>query len=163
MVVANTGLPTGDARPTDAFLGWQRFARETEEFPVGKIISGGCRTALSAQVVAAYDAPFPDDSYKAAARVFPALVPTSTDDPEHAANTRAWEVLGEFDKPWLCAFSDGDPITAGGERAFIRRIPGAAGQPHTTVAGAGHFLQEDQPGPLVEVISQFATRLERPT
>ena len=162
VVVGNTGLPTGDARPTDAFLAWQRFAREAEDFPVGRIVAGGCRTPLAAGVVAAYDAPFPDDSFKAAARVFPALVPTSVDDPEHAANTRAWEALGSFEKPWMCAFSDGDPITAGGERAFIRRIPGASREPHTTVAGAGHFLQEDQPGRLAEVISQFADRVERP-
>lgn len=162
VVVGNTGLPTGDARPTDAFLAWQRFAREAEDFPVGRIVAGGCRAPLAAEVVAAYDAPFPDDSFQAAARVFPALVPTSVDDPEHVANTRAWEALGSFEKPWMCAFSDGDPITAGGERAFIRRIPGASREPHTTVAGAGHFLQEDQPGRLAEVISQFADRVERP-
>ncbi len=114
VVVANTGLPTGDRPPNDAFLSWQRFAAEADHFPVGRIIAGGCKSALPDAVVAAYDAPFPDDSYKAAARVFPSLVPTSATDPEHEANTRAWAVLEGFSKPWLCAFSDGDPITAGG-------------------------------------------------
>lgn len=160
VVVANTGLPTGDAAPTEAFLAWQRFATETEQFPVGQIISGGCTSDLSPEVIAAYDAPFPDDSFKAGARSFPSLVPTSPSDPAHDANTRAWEVLEKFDKPWMCAFSDHDPITAGGERAFIRRVPGAAKEPHTTIAGGGHFLQEDRPSEVAEVISRFATRVE---
>ena len=162
VVVGNTGLPTGDLAPNEAFMAWQKFARETEQFPVGRIIAGGCKSTLSDEVIAAYDAPFPDDSYKSAPRVFPSLVPTSTEDPEHEANTRAWAVLEAFSKPWLCAFSDGDPITAGGERAFIRRVPGASREPHTTVTGAGHFLQEDRPDELARIISEFAARVDRP-
>ncbi len=162
VVVGNTGLPTGDLAPNEAFMAWQRFAREAEQFPVGRIIAGGCKTSLTDEVVAAYDAPFPDDSYKAAPRVFPSLVPTTASDPEHEANTRAWTVLEQFAKPWLCAFSDGDPITAGGERAFIRRVPGAAREPHTTVSGGGHFLQEDRPDELARIISEFAARVDRP-
>jgi haloalkane dehalogenase len=155
LVVANTGLPAGGRKPTDAFLAWQRFARDAVDFPVGAIVNGGCVTDLAPEVVAAYDAPFPDDSYKAGARVFPSLVPTSTDDPAEAANAAAWQVLARFDRPLLCAFSDGDPITRGGERAFLGKVPGAAGQPHTTIVGAGHFLQEDKGAELARVVAEF--------
>ncbi len=155
VVVANTGLPTGDARPTDAFLSWQKFARESEVFPIGKIVSGGCVNRLSPEEIAAYDAPFPDDSYKAGARVFPALVPTSPEDPAHDANVAAWKVLETFDRPFLCTFSDSDPVSKGGERAFLGRVPGAEGQPHTTIEGAGHFLQEDKGEELARLIADF--------
>ncbi len=158
VVVANTGLPTGDARMTDAFLAWQRYSQETEVFHVGGIIKGGCRTELAPEVVAAYDAPFPDDSYTAGARRFPMLVPTSPDDPAGAANRKAWEVLERFDRPFLTAFSDADPVTKGGEGAFQRRVAGAQGQPHTTIAGAGHFLQEDAGEELARVVVDLVSR-----
>jgi haloalkane dehalogenase len=152
IVVANTGLPTGDRSPTDAFLAWQRFSQETEEFPVGPIVNGGCTTDLSPAVIAAYDAPFPDDTYKAGARIFPTLVPTSPDDPAADANRAAWQVLERWDKPLLTAFSDSDPITRGGARPFEKLVPGAQGRPHATIAGAGHFLQEDKGPELAGVI-----------
>ncbi|MEU0503002.1 haloalkane dehalogenase [Nocardia sp. NPDC005998] len=155
VVTANTGLPDGTAKLTDAFLAWQRFSQETPQFPVGAIIENGCRTNLSPEAVAAYDAPFPDESYKAGARAFPLLVPTRPDDPAAAANRRAWEQLARFDKPFLTAFSDGDPITAGGEKVFQRKIPGASGQPHTVIEGAGHFLQEDSGPRLASVVNHF--------
>lgn len=155
VVVANTGLPTGERAPTEAFLAWQNFALTTTDFPVGRIISGGCASKLDEAVVAAYDAPFPDDSYKAGARALPSLVPTSPEDPAHDANTKAWEVLRTFDRPFLCAFSDGDPITKGGERAFLGQVPGAEGQPHTTIEGGGHFLQEDKGEELARLIVEF--------
>ncbi|MGH9302049.1 MAG: haloalkane dehalogenase, partial [Acidimicrobiales bacterium] len=110
---------------------------------------------LSPEVVAAYDAPFPDDSFMAGARSFPALVPTSPDDPASSANRTAWESLARFDRPWLTAFSDGDPITAGGEAIFRRIVPGAKGQPHVTIQGAGHFLQEDKGVELAGVVADF--------
>jgi haloalkane dehalogenase len=155
VVVANTGLPTGEGKPTDAFLAWQKFALETDNFPVGRIIGGGCATPPGDAVVAAYDAPFPEEDYKVAARVLPSLVPTSPDDPAHDANVAAWEVLAKFERPFLCAFSDGDPITKGGERAFLRSVPGTNGQPHTTIEGGGHFLQEDKGEQLAQVINDF--------
>jgi len=155
IVVANSGLPTGDRPPTDAFLAWQRFSQEAEEFPVGGIVNGGCTSSLTPEVIAGYDAPFPDDSYKAGARVFPTLVPTSPDDPAADANRAAWRVLEHWDKPVLTAFSDGDPITRGGARPFESRIPGAQGQAHATITGAGHFLQEDRGPELAAVIVDF--------
>jgi haloalkane dehalogenase len=155
LVVANTGLPTGDRPPTDAFLAWQRFSQEAEEFPVGGIVNGGCTSTLTPDVIAGYDAPFPDDTYKAGARVFPVLVPTSADDPAADANRAAWRVLERWDKPVLTAFSDGDPITRGGARPFQSRIPGAHGREHPTIEGAGHFLQEDRGPELARVIIDF--------
>jgi haloalkane dehalogenase len=154
VVVGNSGMPTGDRPPNQAFLNWQQFARETPVFPVGRIIGGGTVNPLDDDVVAAYDAPFPDDSYKAGARSFPTLVPTSPDDPAHDDNVAAWEVLNRFEKPFLCAFSDSDPITKGGERQF-EGVVGAKGQPHTTIEGAGHFLQEDKGEVLAQVIADF--------
>jgi haloalkane dehalogenase len=155
VVVGNTGLPTGDGRITEAFLSWQRFSQETPDFDVGVIVSMGVATPMSDEVRAAYNAPFPDDSYKVGARAFPLLVPTRPDDPAADANRAAWDVLRAWDKPFLTAFSDGDPITAGGDRVFQEQVPGAAGQPHVTVASAGHFLQEDKGPELAEVIARF--------
>jgi haloalkane dehalogenase len=155
VVAANTALPTGDFPLGEAFLRWQRFARESPVFDIGRIVSGGTVGELPADVIAAYDAPFPDDSYKAGARVFPSLVPTSSDDPAHDANTAAWDALRAYDRPFLCAFSDCDPIFRGVEAMFIDRVPGTAGQPHTTIEGAGHFLQEDKGEQLARVIAGF--------
>lgn len=155
VVVGNTGMPTGEAKPSEAFLRWQKFSQTAEQFPIGGIVSGGCATALTPEVVAAYDAPFPDDTYKAGARILPSLVPTGVDDPAHHDQVAAWAVLSKFDRPWLCAFSDKDPVTAGGERAFLRAVPGCDGQPHVTIEGGGHFLQEDKGPELAKVIANF--------
>ncbi len=155
VVAANTFLPTGERPAGDAFLAWQKFSQETPEFTVGRIVNGGCTTELSSEVIAAYDAPFPDDSYKAGARQFPMLVPTSTEDPASVANIKAWESLHAFTKPFLCAFSDRDPITAGADRVLRAEIPGCAGQPHTTIEGGGHFLQEDRGPELARIVASF--------
>ncbi len=155
VVVGNTGLPTGHGAPSEAFLAWQSFSQSADDFPVGAIIGAGCTTELSADVVAAYDAPFPDDAFKAGPRAMPALVPTSTADPASAANIAAWEVLGSFERPLLTAFSDGDPITAGGAAPFESKVPGAQGQQHSVIKGGGHFLQEDRGPQLASVIDRF--------
>jgi haloalkane dehalogenase len=155
VVAANTFLPTGDTPPGEAFLAWQKFSQEAPEFPVGRIVNGGCTTELSEAVIAAYDAPFPDDRYKAGARQFPTLVPTSPDDPASPANRAAWEVLRKFERPFLTSFSDKDAITRGGDRAFQRDVPGCEGQPHTTIEGGGHFLQEDRGEELARVVAAF--------
>jgi haloalkane dehalogenase len=155
VVAANTFLPTGDRDPGDAFRAWRSFSQEVETFPTGVIVNGGCTTDLSPAVIAAYDAPFPDESYKEGARQFPLLVPAAPDDPAAPDNRDAWEVLERFDRPFLCAFGDSDPITAGADRVLIQRIPGAAGQPHTTIAGGGHFIQEDRGVELARVVNDF--------
>ena len=155
VVVANTGLPTGDSKPSEAFLRWRQYSQITPRFHVGGIVKGACQTELSPEVIAAYDAPFPDERYKAGAKQFPLLVPIAPDDPASEANRAAWKVLQRWNKPLLTAFSDGDPVTAGGERAFQRLVPGAQGQPHVTIHGAGHFLQEDKGEELARVVVDF--------
>ena len=155
VVVANSFLPTGDRDPGDAFRMWREFSQTVPEFSCSAVVGMGCVTPLPHEVLAAYDAPFPDQSFVAGARQFPALVPASPDDPEAPANRTAWEVLERFDRPVLCAFSDQDPITRGADRTILERIPGAAGQSHTTVEGGGHFLQEDCGERLVEIVSGF--------
>jgi len=155
VVAANTFLPTGDRDPGDAFLAWQKFSQETRTFRVGRIVNGGCVTELPEDVVAAYDAPFPDETYKEGARQFPLLVPTSPSDPAAEPNRRAWEVLSKFDKPFLTAFSDSDPITGGADRVLQETIPGTKGRSHTTFAGGGHFLQEDVGEELARVVVDF--------
>lgn len=153
--MGNTGLPTGDERPNEAFLAWQQYSQSTPTFDVGRIVAGGCTRGLDDAEVAAYDAPFPDDTFKEGPRQMPALVPTSPTDPAAGANRAAWEALSRFERPFLCCYSDGDAITRGADRKFLERIPGAAGQPHTTIEGAGHFLQEDAGEALAEVLAGF--------
>lgn len=155
IVVANGFLPTGDNPPGEAFLRWQEFSQKAPSLPIGNIVKGGCKTDVPPEVVAAYDAPFPDDTYKAGARKFPALVPTRPDDPASAPNRKAWEVLQKWEKPALCAFSDEDAITRGADAVFKKLVPGTKGQPHTTIVGGGHFLQEDKGEELATVVVNF--------
>lgn len=161
VVTANTFLPTGDRPPGDAFFHWREFSQSVETFPTGFIVNTGCATDLAPEVVAAYDAPFPNEDCKAGARQFPTLVPASPEDPASAANRAAWESLRRFERPWLCAFSDSDPITAGGDAPFRAEVPGSKDQPHTTISGAGHFLQEDRGPELAAVIIEFIARNPR--
>jgi haloalkane dehalogenase len=161
IVVANTGLPTGDQPMTEGFMRWREYSQTVENFHVGGIVKGGCLNDLPPEVIAAYNAPFPDDSYKAGARQFPLLVPTRPDDPASEANRRAWEVLRRWEKPLLTAFSDSDPVTRGGERVFQKLVPGAHGQPHMTITGAGHFLQEDKGEEFAQVVVEFIRRTGR--
>jgi len=158
VVMSNTGLPTGERPLSKAFLAWQQFSQTAPDFPVGALVNGGSQISLSDEEIAAYDAPFPDDSYKAGARILPSLVPTSADDPSHHDNVAAWRVLERFERPFLCCFGDSDPITKGGDAVFMSRVPGAANQPHVTIAGGGHFIQEDKGPELARIIDDFITR-----
>ena len=155
VIAANTGLPTGDQTMPDAFLAWQQFAATVEEFPVSAMLQQATVRDLSPGELASYDAPFPDESYKEGARIFPSLVPTNPNDPSAAANRSAWDALRNWDKPFVTAFSDSDPITAGGDQVLQKLIPGATGQPHTTIVDGGHFLQEDQPTVLAALIASL--------
>jgi haloalkane dehalogenase len=154
VVASNTGLPVGEGL-SEAFERWRTFAREVPRFPVGSVVQNGTVTSLSSEVVAAYEAPFPDESYKAGARMLPALVPTEPDDPAAEANRAAWAVLTSWERPFLTLFGDSDPITQGGESVFQKQVPGAEGQSHAIVEDAGHFLQEDRGEYLAERIVDF--------
>ncbi len=155
VVAANTMLPTGDHSPGPAFEQWQQFSQQVPVFPAGGVIKGGTVNPLPQAVIDAYDAPFPDERYKAGARQFPLLVPIRPDDPAAPANRAAWAELANWRKPFLTAFSDSDPVTAGGDRLMQKLIPGTQGQAHTTITGAGHFLQEDKGEELAGVVLRF--------
>lgn len=158
VVAANTGLPVGGGKAPLPFRLWVKFSQLVPRFPVGWLVSKGTVRGLTPAEKAAYDAPFPDESYKQGARQFPVLVPITDAHASVAECKQAWEVLARFEKPFLTAFSDRDPITRGGDRIFQERVPGTTGQPHTTIRQAGHFLQEDQPEQLVRLIDDLAKR-----
>lgn len=158
-----------------AFAYWQKYCWETEDMPVGFMMSltlgemprwralphilanrlGLGRLRSSSPTGSAYEAPFPDPSYKMGIRAMPSQVPTLPDDPSAEAQARAWAFYESFDKPFLCAFADDDPITRGRDAPFMERVPGAQGRPHTTINGGGHFLQENRPAEVVKVIVDF--------
>jgi haloalkane dehalogenase len=157
VVASNTALPVGTS-VSPAFEMWLEFSQSVPELPIGDVLQNGSTRDLSDAEVAAYDAPFPDESYKVGARVFPTLVPVKAEQASVRENIAAWEVLARFDKPFITAFGDSDPITQGGEAIMQAKIPGAANQPHIIIAGGHHFIQEDAPETLVSVI----LKLRRP-
>jgi haloalkane dehalogenase len=152
VVAANTFLPTGDHKPPDAFFAWRQFSQTVPELAIGRIVANAVARGLAPEVIAAYDAPFPDERYKAGARQFPSLVPAAPDDPASAANRAAWLGLEQFTRPFVTAFGDSDPITRGADRVLQKRIRGAQGQRHITLEKAGHFLQEDVGPELAQVV-----------
>ena len=155
VVAANTGLPTGDEPMPDVWLRFRELVRTAPALSVSRLVQSGCQTRLPPDVLAAYEAPFPDHSYTAAVRAMPDLVPATPDNPASAANRAAWQRLAAWDKPFLVAFSDRDPITGRMAPALKRTVPGAAGRPHPVLAGAGHFLQEDAGEELGAIIASF--------
>ncbi|ODU02625.1 MAG: haloalkane dehalogenase [Pseudonocardia sp. SCN 72-86] len=164
VVAANTGMPTGDHDMPEV---WWQFRRAVEKsgaagsLDVARLVQSGCRTRFTDEVRAAYDAPFPDQTFVAGPRAMPLIVPTRPDDPESAPNRAAWEVLRTLGVPFVCAFSDGDPITASMEPVLRATMPGTAGREHPTITGAGHFLQEDAGPALAEVVVDLVRSHER--
>ena len=155
IALGNGGLPTGDKKLPKAFSIWRLFARFSPWFPIGKIIQKGTVTDIPEDVVRAYDAPFPSARYKAGARAFPMLVPTTPNDPASESNRAAWDVFRAWQKPFLTTFSNRDPVTRGGESLWQKSVPGAANCAHVKIKNAGHFLQEDKGPELAEVLIQF--------
>ncbi len=158
VVAANTGLPDGRGEASKAFKQWLDFSQNVPQFPVGEIVKGGTQKGLKDDEVAAYDAPFPDESYKSCARCFPTFVPITAEHDQVKENQEAWKVLEKWDKPFLTAFSDQDPVSRGGEMILQKRIKGAKGQPHTTIKGGGHFLQEDCGPEFAQTVIDFVKR-----
>jgi haloalkane dehalogenase len=159
VVMSNTGLPTGDVPMPDAWQAFRQMVRTAPRLDVGRMVDSGCRRSLTDAERAAYAAPFPGEEHCAGIRVFPDLVPNTPDDPATPANRAAWERLAAVEVPFLTAFSDGDPITRGGDRWMQSKIPGANGRSHTVIEGAGHFVQEDQPERFAEIVAGFVTSL----
>ena len=157
VVAANTGLPTGDQPMPDVWLRFREVVRTAPALNVSRLVQSGCQTPPPPEVLAAYDAPFPDASYAAAVRAMPELVPATPDNPASAANRAAWRQLSTWDKPFLVAFSDRDPITGPMAPVLKRAMPGAAGRAHPVLGGAGHFLQEDAGEKLGAIIAAFVS------
>lgn len=155
IVVANTGLPTGDIPMPDVWWGFRKAIQEAPTVDVGRFVQSGCARPMDAAVRAAYDAPFPDDAYCAGPRAMPALVPTAPDDPASEANRSAWNTLRDSATPMLVAFSDGDPITGAMAPIFRKEMRGAQGVEHPVIRDAGHFLQEDAGEELAAAIVGF--------
>ncbi|MHB1432730.1 MAG: haloalkane dehalogenase [Streptosporangiaceae bacterium] len=155
VVAANTGLPTGDHPMPDVWLRFRDVVATAAELSISRLVAAGCRNPLPPEVLAAYDAPFPDAQYIAGPRAMPGLVPNRPDDPASDANRAAWQRLAAWDRPFLVAFSDSDPITGAMAPILKRAIPGAAGLDHPVITGAGHFLQEDAGDRLAAEIVAF--------
>jgi haloalkane dehalogenase len=155
VVASNTGLPTGDHDMPKIWWAFREAVEKAQILDVGRSVKAGCKRGLSDEARAAYDAPFPNEMYKAGPRAMPGLVPTRPDDPASDANRAAWSKLTELDIPFLCAFADSDPITAAMGPILQRSMKGAAGREHPTIANAGHFVQEDAGEELAAVIAQF--------
>ena len=120
---------------------------------MGMAVMTACGSkVLTPEEVAAYDAPFPDASFKMGPRAMPSQVPTLSNDPSVEANRKAWEVFKKWDKPFLTAFDDSDPVSAGGEMQFIKVVPGAQGQEHQKLSGGGHFFQEAKSDELAKIV-----------
>lgn len=153
VALSNGGLPEGQSAPR-AFAIWRAFSRYSPVFPIGRIVNAGAKRQLTPGEIAAYDAPFPTRASKVAARVFPSFVPLG-DNVAVPDQKRAWAALEAFDKPFLCCFTDGDPITRGGDALFTSRVPGARGMAHRTLRG-GHFVQENDPAGFVAAIRDVA-------
>ena len=155
VVAANTGLPSGDHPMPEVWWRFRAAVEKAEHLDIGRLVQSGCVRAMTDEVRAAYDAPFPDEAYLAGPRAMPLLVPTAPDDPATEANRAAWRTLADLDLPFLVAFSDGDPITADMAPVLRRSMRGARGLEHPVVIGAGHFLQEDAGERLGELVAGF--------
>ena len=154
VVASNTTLPTGQTTMPESFLKWRAFSQESDSFNIARVIDTGTVSTLSEAVYKGYNAPFPDETYKAGARMFPALVPIEADDPEALNNKAAWRQLMSFKKPFLTIFGSKDPIMFGAEKAFQKLVPGTRSQDHK-ILEAGHFIQEEKGEELARLMIAF--------
>ena len=154
VVASNTTLPTGNITMPESFMQWREFSQNSPAFDIGKVLDMGTVQSLSQEVIAAYNAPFPSEEYKAGARMFPTLVPIDFDDPESAKNRSAWEKLSQWEKPFLTIFGTHDNIMKGAEKVFQQIVPGAKSESHHFLE-AGHFIQEEKGEELAQAIITF--------
>ena len=155
VVISNTGLPTGSDPLSPAFSNWKQTNQEMidrGDIPTGMMLAN---IHSNPELTKAYDAPFPSPAYKAGPLIMPQRVPVTTSDPARGANLAAWRVFESWEKPFLLAFGDSDPVTRGWDKAFLERVPGTKGQPHVTIEGAGHFIQETHGLELATLINKF--------
>jgi haloalkane dehalogenase len=154
VVASNTGLPTG-GKVSEAFNMWLHYSQTVPVLEIGELLNRGSERELTAAEISAYDAPYPDETFKEGARQFPKLVPVTPEHGSVAENQAAWESLKTFEKPFITAFSDGDPVTAGGHALFQTCVPGTLGRSHPTLKG-GHFVQEDSPAEIAALLHSLA-------
>lgn len=154
IVASNTTLPTGQITMPESFLKWREFSQHSSDFEAGHVLNMATVQDLSQEVMAAYNAPFPSEEYKAGARIFPMLVPVEANEPESKNNQAAWEKLKQCEKPFLTLFADSDPIMKGAEIPMQQMIPGAKDQDHQ-ILHAGHFIQEEKGEELAELMVAF--------
>jgi haloalkane dehalogenase len=159
VIVTNTLLPNCEDTPRgvanwpgELIENWVATTQKMDDLPVGDIVNGVCLTPLSAEIKAAYNAPFPEPSYKAAALEFPNLIPIKPSMAGCEENRLAWRILEQWKKPFITAFSDGDPSTKAWETIFQQRVPGAKNQAHYEIKQAGHFVQEEQGEELAQLV-----------
>jgi len=159
LVILNTFLPTGEERPSKAFLSWRDMVeRVAPDLPIGSIMRRALPNA-TAEIIAAYEAPFPTAAYKAGAVAWPLMVPLEREQPVAAEMRKTREVLSRWEKPALIMFSDNDPILGGAYAFFREMIPSAKKQPEIIIRGAGHFLQEEKGAEIAQHILAF---MEKP-
>lgn len=158
-VASNHGYPTGDMPANDALRSWQHYAASVEEFDTGAIVARACASELEESVVSAYDAPYPDETFKAGARAFPALIPVTADDPSADQVRASRQILAESGMPFLTVYGEQDPIAGAADAMFHQLVPGSAGQPHARLVHAGHNMPEDAGETLGEIVAEFAQAL----
>lgn len=157
ITVSNTFLPHSGIKATAAFIQWRNFSQNSPFFDCAGVLQMGTVSTLNGDILKAYNAPFPDDSYKDGAKTFPALVPFDDEDAHNEIPNcdAAWKVLSTWDKPFLTLFGDSDDIMKNGDLFFQSRVPGAKGQSHKLIENAGHFIQEDKGEELAALLSDF--------
>ena len=159
IIAANTFLPTGAGNMPEEWLAFKKLCEKASRLPIRKIIQSGCTTQLTDGIKTAYAAPFPSEDYIQAARIFPRLIPLTKDHPEARINQEAWQSLRNYDKPFITAFSDKDPITHRIDLLLKRMVQGAKNRKHPTIHGGGHFLQEDRPKEVANVIRNVISEI----
>jgi len=156
LVLSNTNLPTGQGTGNAWFIRWREEQFAMPRFPQGEMVNDGVVRKLRPEIIAAFDAPYPDENYKTGPRRFPMILPILADDPAAIANARAWEMLAGWQKPVLTLYSAAFAGGAMGPDRVLAHLPGARGQPHALLKDANFYITEDQGEEVARRIVEFA-------
>ena len=155
IVLSNTQLPTLADGESEWFNRFRATVLGMESFPMGKMVAGGVSNKIGPEIIDAYDAPFPDESYKTGPRAFPMIHPITEYDAPIAANRAAWDALANFEKPVLTVFADSTAASAMPPEMAQNHIPGAKGQDHVIIENAGFYVVEDAPEQIAAAVANF--------